>query len=132
MTAPLRGIDHVAVLVRDTVAALPYFTDVLGLAVTSSETLDRPHVRLTFLDAGNVAIQLVEPLDDEGPIAAELAARGEGVHHLCFTADDPVAAAARLSTTPAPVVPGSGRGRVSAFVPGAAHGLRLEVTEARP
>jgi methylmalonyl-CoA/ethylmalonyl-CoA epimerase len=129
MSTPIRGLDHVAIVVRDTDAALPYFTETLGLAVTSSETLDRPHVRLTFLDAGNVAIQLVEPLDADGPIAADLAARGEGVHHLCFAADDPVAAAAQLSTRTAPVVPGSGRGRVSAFVPGAAHGLRLELTE---
>ncbi len=127
---PLRRLDHVAVAVTDTDAALEYFTGTLGLEVTSSEEIETPRVRLTYLDAGSIFIQLVEPLDDASPIAEFIAANGEGLHHIAFGAEDVVGVAAGLADPGAPAVTlGSGRGRPSAFVPGEPHhGLRVEIT----
>ena len=123
-------LDHVAVAVRDTDAALEYFRDRLGLEVVHDERLDVPPVRLTYLDAGGIAIQLVQPLRADTDLARSLEARGEGLHHLCFAAADPVAAAAALTAAgDPPPAPGRGRGRVSAFVPGAPpHGVLVEFT----
>jgi methylmalonyl-CoA/ethylmalonyl-CoA epimerase len=129
---PLRRLDHVAVAVRDTEDALRYFRDRLGLRVARAEELDSPHVRLTYLDAGNAYIQLIEPLAADGDLARWLDEHGEGVHHICFGVDDVLAAAGELSLDGASPTAGSGRGRVSAFVPGAvAHGVRVECTEFR-
>ena len=75
---PLRRLDHVAVAVRDTDEALRYFGDRLGLRVTRSEEIPSPHVRLTYLDAGNAYIQLVEPLDADGVLSRWLDENGEG------------------------------------------------------
>ena len=127
---PLRRLDHVAVAVADTDRALEYFTGRLGLTVASTEEIDTPRVRLTYLDAGSVFIQLVEPLDDESPIASFIAANGEGLHHIAFGVEDVPGVAAELADPGAPAVTvGSGRGRPSAFVPGEPHhGLRVEVT----
>jgi len=128
----LRDLDHVAVVVRDTERALEYFSGRLGLPVVSSEVIMRPHVRLTYLDAGSVFVQLVEPMDDVSPVARHLADHGEGLHHIAFGADDVADAAAALADPGAPAVTvGSGRGRPSAFVPGDPHhGVRVEVTQA--
>ena len=125
----LRRLDHVAVAVRDTEESLRYFSGQLGLRVASSEELASPRVRLTYLDAGNAYIQLVQPLDGESEIARWLGANGEGVHHICFGVDDVPAAIERLSPTGVRPVLGSGRGRVSGFVPDGSHGVRLECTE---
>jgi methylmalonyl-CoA/ethylmalonyl-CoA epimerase len=128
---PLRRLDHVAIAVRDTEAALRYFGGHLGLQVAQSEELSTPSVRLTYLDAGNAYLQLVEPLD-AGELARWLDENGEGIHHICFGVDDVLGAAARLSLEGAAAVAGSGRGRLSAFVPGpVGHGVRLECTEFR-
>jgi methylmalonyl-CoA/ethylmalonyl-CoA epimerase len=129
----LRRLDHVAIAVRDTGAALRYFRDRLGLRVAHSEEIAAPPVRLTYLDCGNAYVQLVEPLDRETPIARFLDEHGEGLHHVCFGVDDPLAAAAALAEEGAPPpVRGSGRGRVSSFVPGENPlGVRLECTEFR-
>jgi methylmalonyl-CoA/ethylmalonyl-CoA epimerase len=131
MTA-LRQLDHVAVVVRDTEHALTYFTGRLGLEVVSTEVIERPHVRLTYLDAGTVAVQLVEPLDGASPVAQHLAEHGEGLHHIAFAVADVARTAAALADPGAPeVTVGSGRGRPSAFVPGDPHhGVRVEVTQA--
>jgi methylmalonyl-CoA/ethylmalonyl-CoA epimerase len=127
----IRRLDHVAIAVRDTERALEFFTGRLGLPVLSTEERTQPPVRLTYLDAGNTLLQLVEPLDEHSPIAVQLAESGEGLHHICFGVDDVASAAAELSADDRPEVAlGGGRGRASAFVPGPRlHGVPIECTE---
>lgn len=127
---PVRRLDHVAVVVRSTDDALRFYEGHLGLRVQSSEVIPAPHVRLTYLDAGNAFVQLVEPLDPESPLVAWLDEHGDGLHHVCFGVDDVPATVARLSDSGSPVVLGTGRGRVSSFVTTqAAGGVRIECTE---
>jgi methylmalonyl-CoA/ethylmalonyl-CoA epimerase len=129
---PIRRLDHVAIAVRDTDAALGYFRDVLGLAVVHSEVNEPAGARLTYLDAGNCWLQLVEPLRGDAPIAEHLREHGEGLHHLCFAVDDVERDVRALSDGVAPPL-GSGRGRTSAFVPGAPQfGTRVECTTYAP
>jgi catechol 2,3-dioxygenase-like lactoylglutathione lyase family enzyme len=134
MSTPIRRLDHVAVLVRSTKAALEYFSGELGLEVAHQDQLASPPVRLTYLDCGNAWIQLVEPLDPAHPLAQQLEAEGEGLHHLGFGVVDPMAAARELAGPGAPEpIQGSGRGRVSVFVPTLPrYGVRVECTEFRP
>ena len=73
-----------------------YFEGRLGLSLVHQEELEEPRVRLTYLDAGNVFIQLVEPLDDDSVAAAWLREHGDGVHHLCFAYPDAIEAAVAL------------------------------------
>jgi len=125
----LRRLDHVAVLVRDTATALDFYSGRLGLKVASAEELEVPHVRLTYLDAGNAYIQLIEPLDEESPLATHLAEHGEGLHHVCFGVDNVGEAIGSLSDPGSPLVIGSGRGRQSAFVTARdGNGVRIECT----
>jgi methylmalonyl-CoA/ethylmalonyl-CoA epimerase len=124
----IRRLDHVAIVVRSTEDALAHFSGRLGLPVVSSEELEVPAVRLTYLSTGNAFLQLIEPLSAEGPIASFLETHGEGMHHVCFGADDPIQDATALGVAGAATA-GHGRGRVSAFAPGpAVHGVRVECT----
>lgn len=124
----LRRLDHVAIVVRSTEDALRYYEGHLGLRVHSSEEIADPHVRLTYLDAGNAYLQLVEPLDAEGPLANWLDEHGDGLHHICFGVDDVESAVAALSDPGAPVTLGSGRGRTSTFVTNGEASVRVELT----
>jgi methylmalonyl-CoA/ethylmalonyl-CoA epimerase len=127
-------LDHVGIVVADTSAALAYFEQRLGLTLVHQEELAEPRVRLTYLDAGNVFLQLVEPLDDRSAAAAWLRENGDGVHHVCFAYPDAIEAAVALADegAGAPWV-ASGRGRRSAFVAGPPqHGVRLECTDLEP
>jgi len=128
---PIRRLDHIAIAVRDTQTAIARFTQGYGLEMVVSEVIERPHVRLTYIDCGNCYIQLVEPLDSDGPIAEFLDELGEGLHHICFGVDDVVAGATALAADgSAPAAVGSGRGRPAAFVAGDLPcGVRVEVTE---
>ena len=126
----LRRLDHVAVVVRSTENALHFYRDRLGLDVHSTEEIHEPHVRLTYLDAGNTYLQLVEPLDDGSPLFEWLEQHGEGLHHICFGVDDVSAAIAALSDNGKLATLGSGRGRPSGFVTtNGGHGVLIECTE---
>lgn len=126
----LRRLDHIAVAVRDTDAALRHFRDRLGLPVVAVDEPPEIPVRLTYLDLGNTYLQLVEPLDDESAVARWLAENGEGLHHLCFDVDDLADTLERLRPDgELQQALGSGRGRPSGFVAGEpAHGVRIECT----
>lgn len=90
-------LDHVAILVKDTEEALTFYRDTLKLPLLLSEELPDVGVRLTHLDAGNVKIQLVEPLREDHPLQAQLLEKGEHLHHLCWGVEDTRQAMARLA-----------------------------------
>src|SRR3954452_25631941 len=86
-TTRFRAVDHVAVIVPDMERAISTFITDLGVSVVSDDSLTDPPVRLVHLDAGNVDIQLVQPLGP-GRVADDLAERGPGLHHICFGVGD--------------------------------------------
>lgn len=127
-----RRLDHVGLVVADTEAALGYYVGTLGMRVVEQEELDVPPVRLTHLDAGEVTLQLVQPLPGNSALEGHLAQHGEGMHHVCFEVDDLFEAIRLLSGGQEPELVIEGRLRRSAFVPGPSwHGLRLELTQDR-
>ncbi|HET6650866.1 MAG TPA: VOC family protein [Candidatus Limnocylindria bacterium] len=89
-------IHHVAVVVRSIDESLPRYRSLFGLGPEAPPaTFEAQGVRLCFLPTGPdpaARLELVEPIDDQSGVARFLEARGEGVHHICFTTDDlPVA-----------------------------------------
>lgn len=125
----VRRLDHVAILVRSTDEALRFYEGRVGLQVHSSEEIESPHARLTYLNTGNAFLQLVEPLDATSPLAAWLEEHGEGLHHICFGVEEVEVAVAAMSDPGSAVALGNGRGRPSSFVTASAsHGVRIECT----
>jgi methylmalonyl-CoA/ethylmalonyl-CoA epimerase len=130
----IRRLDHVAVAVKDTDAALLHFRDFLGLEVAYVDEPPETPVRLTYLDLGNAWLQLVEPLSAEHPLAAWLESHGEGLHHICFGVDNVAEELTRIGSSEMPLPPlASGRGRPAGFAAGEPpHGVRIECTVFHP
>lgn len=93
MTMPRIGpIHHVAIVVRSIEASLPRYRALFGLEPEEPpRTFDSQRIRLCFLPTGPepaARVELIEPVDDASGVARFLAARGEGLHHVCFVTDD--------------------------------------------
>jgi methylmalonyl-CoA/ethylmalonyl-CoA epimerase len=92
MTARLGPIDHVAVVVRSIEASLPRYRAFFGLEPLGEPiTLPAQAVRVAFVATGPepaAKIELIEPLDETSGVARFLAARGEGLHHVCLRSAD--------------------------------------------
>lgn len=132
MPSPLRTLDHLAIAVPDTEAALVIWRDRVGLRVLFSEVVNNGTVRLTHLDAGVVHLQLVEPLTSDHPLQEWLKKNGPGLHHVCFQVDDVGTAFAELPKlglpTAAAVHQGT-QGKRALFLDRAAtQGVLVEVT----
>jgi methylmalonyl-CoA/ethylmalonyl-CoA epimerase len=85
-------IHHVAIIVRSIEESLPRYRELFGLEPEMEPMVFAPQgVRLAFLPTGAelaTRLELVEPVDPDSGVARFLAARGEGVHHICFVTDD--------------------------------------------
>ncbi|MDH5690076.1 MAG: methylmalonyl-CoA epimerase [Candidatus Bathyarchaeota archaeon] len=81
----ITGLEHIGVAVHDLDAALRIYEQILGLRVKQTTILAEEKIRTAILLAGKIKIELMEPTDEEGPVARFLKKRGEGVHHIAFT-----------------------------------------------
>lgn len=132
MTFPDATVAHIGVAVTDAAAAGKFYEDVLGITPRPAERADGAHI-LSY-PLGDVDVELLEPLDDDGPVARFLARRGPGIHHICLRVPDLQEALARCRTAGYRLideVPRTGaHGRPIAFVhPRTTSGVLLELTE---
>lgn len=124
-----RGLDHLAIVVPDTDAALTVWRDKLGLPFLFSEVVNQGTVRLTHLDLGNTHLQLVEPLTSDHPLQDWLAQHGSGLHHFCFEVADVQQAIAESPVPTAPSPHQGVRGKRALFLDkSATQGVQVEVT----
>ncbi len=119
MTAGLGPIDHVAIVVRSLAVSVPRYRALFGLEPLGDPILmEAQGVRLVFLPTGPepaARIELIEPVDPESGVARFLAARGEGLHHVCLRSEDlprdlaalAAAEAELIDATPRPGAEGS-------------------------
>ncbi|MDW0117285.1 methylmalonyl-CoA epimerase [Sporosarcina thermotolerans] len=84
----MKKVDHIGIAVRDITNALPHYIDTLGLTLLGIEEVENQKVKVAFIDAGNVKLELLEPIGEEGAIAKFIEKRGEGIHHIAFGVTD--------------------------------------------
>jgi len=127
-------LDHIAVAVPDLAEAIRRFTEDLGLSLAGTEDVPAAATRTAFLPLPATRIELIHPLDGQGPVQRFLETRGGGLHHLCFETDDIDADMARLRAlgyrflTDAPT-PGAHGTRVAFIHPKSAGGVLIELAE---
>jgi methylmalonyl-CoA/ethylmalonyl-CoA epimerase len=130
----IRRLDHVAIAVPDLSSAIRRFCEDLGLTLAGTEDVPTELTSTAFLPIEGTRIELVSPMDGQGPIATALEKRGPGLHHLCFETDDLDADIARLRergyrfTSDAPK-PGAHGTRVIFVHPKSAEGVLIELAE---
>lgn len=92
----ITGLDHIAIAVPDLNAAIERFMNDFGLTYKGSEDVEAAKTSTAFFPVPATQIELVHPLNGEGPIAKYLEKKPGGIHHLCFSTDDIEADVARL------------------------------------
>jgi methylmalonyl-CoA epimerase len=83
----IKKIDHIGIAVKDISSVLGFYADALGLENLGYEVVEKDGVRVAFLPVGESRFELLEPLNEESPVAKFIAKRGEGIHHICLDVD---------------------------------------------
>ena len=82
--AILKKVDHIGIAVKNLDETIPYYTETLGLKVLKIEEVASESVRVAFIDAGNVKLELLEPMSEQSAIHTFIEKKGEGIHHIAF------------------------------------------------
>ena len=84
----ITGLDHIAIAVPDLEKAIKRFMEDFGLPYKGSEDVASAKTSTAFFPLPETSIELVHPLNGEGPIQKYLEKKGGGIHHLCFRSDN--------------------------------------------
>jgi methylmalonyl-CoA/ethylmalonyl-CoA epimerase len=82
------GLDHIAVAVPDLEKSIQRFAEDFGLTFNGREDVQSALTSTAFFPVDQTNIELVHPLDGQGPIAKYLEKKPGGLHHLCFRSDN--------------------------------------------
>jgi methylmalonyl-CoA epimerase len=124
------GIDHLGILVSDIEAALRFYTETLGLTATPIESRSQPPIRVAYVQAGAVRLELIEAKDPAQTMIRYLSRRQPGVYHLGLRVADVDATFARLQRQGVATIDGVREGnrmRVAFLHPDAADGVLIEL-----
>ena len=78
-------LDHIGIAVENLEEALGFWSDVLGLELAGTETVDEQKVKVAFLPVGDTEVELLESTTEDGPIAKYIERNGGGgIQHLAF------------------------------------------------
>jgi methylmalonyl-CoA/ethylmalonyl-CoA epimerase len=135
-TSSAKGLEHVAIAVKDLDAAIHYYVHVLGFAPPELEVVAEQKVRTAIFGHGMGRIELICPTDASSGVAKFLEKRGEGLHHICVEVDDIVATLAELKAKGAALIDqepkiGAGGAKVAFVHPKGAHGVLTELRQGR-
>jgi methylmalonyl-CoA epimerase len=127
-------LDHIGIAVSEADTATAWYRDRLGLPVVHVENVGSQGVRAHFLAAGDCLLELLEATAPTSPIAAFLAKRGPGLHHVALAVDDIDAALAELKAAGVRLVdetprPGAEGALVAFLHPSAAQGVLVELKQ---
>ncbi|MBN1686446.1 MAG: methylmalonyl-CoA epimerase [Spirochaetales bacterium] len=127
-------IDHIGVAVDGIEEAGQFWQQILGLAVTESETVESQQVTTGFIPVGDSEIELLESTMETGPIAKFIEKRGPGIHHIAFEVDNLAQALEELKSAGIRLIdeqprPGAGDKRIAFLHPKATGGVLVELCE---
>jgi methylmalonyl-CoA epimerase len=82
------AVHHIGLAVPSIDEAMRFYGDKLGLRLVDTVDLPERQLKVAFIQAANVLIELLEPTDPESTVGRFLERRGPGLHHLCFGTPD--------------------------------------------
>ena len=129
-----KGLDHVAIAVKDLEKAIAFYEQAFGLTLAEIEEVKEQKVRTAIFGHGLGRIELICPTEPDTSVARFLQKRGEGLHHICIEVDDIEASLAELKAQGAELIDqvpkmGAGGAKIAFIHPKGTHGVLTELRQ---
>lgn len=133
----IKKIDHIGIAVKDINSVLGFYAEALGLENLGYEVVEDQGVRVAFLPVGESRIELLEPLDENSPIAKAIAKRGEGIHHICLDVENVSETLEEMKERGLQLIdqqprPGAHHKEIAFVHPKASNGVLIELSQDAP
>jgi methylmalonyl-CoA/ethylmalonyl-CoA epimerase len=137
MTLKAKGLDHVAIAVKDLDKAIAFYRDNLGLELAEIEEVPDQQVTTAIFGHGMGRVELICPTTADSGVARFLDKRGEGLHHICLEVEDLQATLDLLKSKGLPLIDatpriGAGGASIAFLHPKGTHGVLTELRQGPP
>ncbi len=126
------GISHLGVAVKDLEESREFYRKAFGLESSDPILGGDGTIKVSLVDTGNVFIELLQPIGNEGVMAKFLEKRGEGFHHVCYEVENIAAEVDSAKSKGLEVLgeirPGA-EGKTAFLHPRDTHGVLVEFVE---
>lgn len=127
-------LDHIGIAVTHLDESKKFWTDVLGLEFSGSETVEEQKVTTAFFPVGESEVELLESTTSDGPVARYLKKKGEGIHHIAFRVENIQAALEELKAKGIKLIDekprkGAGGAKIAFVHPESTNGILVELCE---
>jgi len=129
-------IDHLGLAVNSMEEGKKFWSDVMGLKVEGSETVEEQKVTTAFLPVGDSEVELLISTSPDGPIAKFIEKNGGkgGFQHVAFRVESIEAALAELKEKGVALIDqtpriGAGGAKIAFLHPKATGGVLVEISE---
>ena len=129
-------IDHLGIAVPNLEEGKKFWSDVLGLKLEGSETVEEQKVTTAFLPVGDSEVELLVSTSPDGPIAKFIEKNGGkgGFQHVAFRVENIEEALAELTEKGVALIDktpriGAGGAKIAFLHPKATGGVLVEISE---
>ena len=84
----IKKIEHIGIAIDNVGSSMAVFDKLLNKKPYKSELVSSEGVKTHFYQVGETKIELLETINESGPISKFLSKKGQGMHHLAFHVDD--------------------------------------------
>lgn len=84
----IKNVDHIGVAVKSITEAARFYTEILGITMSGTETVADQKAKVAFLPVDDTNIELLESTEPDGPVAKFIESRGEGIHHIALRVEN--------------------------------------------
>ena len=84
----MQKAEHIGIAVKDLSVSIPLFEKLLNTGCYKTETVEGEKVKTAFFLRGEIKIELLESLTEDGVIAKFIEKKGEGMHHIAFEVEN--------------------------------------------
>lgn len=130
----IEKLDHIGIAVFDIDEALKFFSDTLGLKCEHVEEVMEQNVKIAFIPAGDVNLELVQATSSDSAISKFIENKGEGIQHIALKVDNIEAALKQLKEKNIELIDpiprkGAYGSKIAFLHPKSTHGVLLELVE---
>ena len=130
----LLKIDHLGIAVNTIDEGKNFWTDVLGLAVTDTDTVEAQKTTTAFLPVGESEVELLESTTEDGPVAKFIDKKGQGIQHIAFAVENIEEALQELKDKGVQLIDkepriGAGGAKIAFLHPKATNGVLVELCQ---
>jgi methylmalonyl-CoA/ethylmalonyl-CoA epimerase len=84
----IKGVGHIGMLVKDIEQGLESLAKIVDFPTPVIRESEEAKMKVAVVDLGNVGLELLQDMSEDGPIAQAVKSQGNLIHHFCLLSDN--------------------------------------------